>query len=115
MLEYPPSQLAWSSKKSKKALQTVQNKALRFIYNTKWHDFITNQELHRRANIMSIDERLNKLKDKAIQHLNAHFIEDINMPTYKYSDFTIESEPFNNKPRDVRKNLSNFNSGLFTQ
>lgn len=56
VLEYPPVPLNTVSKTRMKDLQTIQNKALRFIYNIKYTDYITNEELHRRAELPTIEQ-----------------------------------------------------------
>lgn len=60
ILEYPPVPIHALSKTQIEFLQRIQNKALRFIYNVKWDDFITNEDLHRRAQIPRIEEVLNQ-------------------------------------------------------
>ena len=113
MLEYPPTQLALSSPTSIKYLQLIQNKALKFIYNVKWDDFITNESLHTRSKLMPIKERINLLKDKAIEHLKqSHFV-DVNQAIYKFSDFSLAGPPLKPRTNEVRKLFDTYNSGLF--
>ena len=64
ILEYPAPLLVNSAKSSIHKLQLVQNKALRFIYNVKWNDFTTTDSLHKRANILTIQDRLKQLNNK---------------------------------------------------
>ena len=103
ILEYPPAQLASTSKKDITSLQKVQNKALRFVYDAKWHDFTTNETLHKRAKIDTIQERLHHLKEKLINkivdiHFDNHFT-----PVYKLSDYTITDQPINPRSNKVRQ------------
>lgn len=58
ILEYPPIPIIALSKTQIESLQKIQNKALRFIYNIKWYEFKTNEELHRRAEFPRIEEIL---------------------------------------------------------
>ena len=39
-----------------KRLQIVQNKALRWIYNIRWDDFVTNASLHERAGLLPLNQ-----------------------------------------------------------
>ena len=46
LLTYCPLALSLSAHTNRLKLQRIQNKALRFIHNTKWDDFKTNETLH---------------------------------------------------------------------
>lgn len=64
ILEYPPIPINAMNKTNINALQTIQNKALRFIYNVNYFDFITNEELHTRADIPKIADLINERATK---------------------------------------------------
>ena len=115
MLEYPPTQLASISDSAMNNLQKVQNRALRFIYNIKWDDFVTNASLQSRAKITSIRERLIKLKNNSIKKLQeAHFQNNNEPPTYKFSDYNIQNPPLKTKTKEIEKCFKQFNnSNLF--
>lgn len=60
IIEYPPIPINALKKSNIYELQKIQNKALRFIYNVRYPDLITNTELHERAGIQTIEELLNE-------------------------------------------------------
>ena len=94
LLEYPPTRLAKSCKTNLEKLQKIQNRALRFVYNVKWDDFTSNQQLHVRAKIPTMTERLNKLSEKADVTFKDNLLtEEKRLVTYKFSDYEIEQEP----------------------
>ena len=55
VLTYPPVPMNGASKTSQKRLQIIQNKALRFIYNVKYRERITNEAIHLGADIQPIN------------------------------------------------------------
>lgn len=59
-LIYPTIPLHTLSRSAISKLQKVQNRALRFITNTHWYDFITSQTLHERCNIPTINTVLHE-------------------------------------------------------
>ena len=59
-LVYPPVPLHAATKTNLKALQTVQNKALRFIYNVKYTDRLNNESIHLGADIQPINQFLHE-------------------------------------------------------
>ena len=100
LLEYPPIQLYNSPNIHLSKLQKVQNQALRFVYDVKPMDFITNESLHLRAKIDSINVRLSKLSRKSIFNMKDLFFppedEPPDLPYIKlssYSDFYNQEPP----------------------
>ena len=91
LLEYPPIPISAMSKTQIEKLQKIQNRALRFMYNIKWYDLVTTEELHRRADIPRIEELL-KLRTETIWNK----IEDLEL-----IDF-IEEEDDENELRGGR-------------
>lgn len=79
ILEYPPIPLHAMKKTTLKDLQRIQNKGLRFIYNVRYPEIVSNNDLHNRANIPTIEEVLknrahdiwNKIESLEINH-NLH-------------------------------------------
>ena len=59
-LIYPPIPLHTLSRTAISHLQKVQNKALKFITNTHWSDFISSQTLHEQCNIPTINTVLHQ-------------------------------------------------------
>ena len=79
-------------------LQIIQNKALRFVYNTKYQEHTTNDTLHHRAKLAPVRDRLTFLRRKEIDRLNFLLNDDMGANVvYKFSDFTIEEEPYKAK------------------
>ena len=100
---------ATTSNPQLKKLQIIQNKALRFIYNTRYQDYTTNETLHQRAKLVTVKERLIELRSKAMDRLNSliNHENDRNV-IYKFSDYNIEIEPIfepTNKLRDTYMRL----------
>lgn len=60
VIEYPPIPIHAMRKTNIKQLQIIQNKSLRYIYNVKYPELITNEELHERSGLPSIQELLNQ-------------------------------------------------------
>lgn len=58
IIEYPPIPQVAMKNSNINLLQIIQNKALRFIYNVKYPDIVSNEELHNRANLVTIKELL---------------------------------------------------------
>lgn len=58
IIEYPPIPINALKKSVIQELQIIQNKALRFIYNIRYPEIITNDELHIRAGLKTIQDLL---------------------------------------------------------
>ena len=54
-LTYPPVPMNGASKTNQRMLQVIQNKALRFIYNVKFTDRISNEMLHLGADMEPVN------------------------------------------------------------
>ena len=39
-------------------LQAVQNDAIRWVYNIKWDDFVSNKRIHKKYNIRTVNQEL---------------------------------------------------------
>ena len=55
-LTYAPLALLSSAQTHRNTLQAIQSKALRWIHNVRWSDFISNQTLHQRSKISKVEE-----------------------------------------------------------
>ena len=110
LIEYPAVLLADSSDNQINRLQVVQNKALRFTYDVKWYERITNVALHQRANVPYIKDRLSTLQQSTVfEKLQETYVDkELFLPSYKYSDFTIEAESFNPQSNEVKHLLDRF-------
>jgi len=83
-------------------LQVFQNKMLRLIFNTKWDDFITNDSLHRRANLPTVREFLLKLTSRfynSNRSINNELIS--NLGNYEYDSLEFRVKHKLPKPRSL--------------
>lgn len=78
IIEYPVVPLYSLSKSNIKKLQILQNKELRYIYDIKYTDHITNEELHKRANLETINVLLYNRTKKLWNKLH-----EMRMETYE--------------------------------
>ena len=69
LITYAPNVIQLTTETNKKKLQTVQNKALRFIHNTHWQSFTKNETLHERTNIQPLNIYWRSLGDKQIEKM----------------------------------------------
>lgn len=103
-LIYPTIPLHTLSKTSVLTLQRVQNRALRFITNTKWDDFTTAQALHQQCNLPPINQLLHahaqntwksfRIKLPHLYHLLKYTIpEDTRRHTYFPSSLQLAEGP----------------------
>ena len=74
-------------------LQHIQNKALRFITNTSWSDFVRSEALHNRLNFEPINLRIHRLAQRTWEK-----IKDFHPETYN-SLSSVDPPP----PVDQRK------------
>ena len=110
LLEYPPVQLSKSPAVHMSKLQIVQNKALRFVYNVKYSDYITNESLHLRAKLDSVNVRLSKLTRKALFTMKELFFpeneEAVSLPYVRlasFSDYYNTNQPLKNPQKAQAK------------
>ena len=109
LMEYPSIITANTSDTQLHKLQVIQNKALRFILNTHWTDFTTIQQLHDRARVDMVKDRLLKLQQKALDRTQQLYTNtQARDVTYKFSDYMIEIDPYFEAP----KKLSALNTKL---
>ena len=71
VLTYPPVPTHAMSRTAISRLQKVQNAALRFTYNVKWQDFVSNEELHMMASLQPINIRLHEMAEKVWRKLGS--------------------------------------------
>lgn len=71
LITYTPNALLLANTTNTKKLQIIQNKALRFIHNTHWTQFITNITLHENSNIPPLNIYWRHLGDKQTNKLLA--------------------------------------------
>ena len=69
-LTYAPMALLLSAPTHRKSLQTVQNKALRWIYNVRWEDYISNHTLHQRAKTLTLNTTWNRQLKRSLMKMN---------------------------------------------
>jgi len=82
-LTYPIIPLHTVSDRQMKSLQTVQNKALKFITNTHWTDFKTSEQLHIETNLPPINNLLHQQSRnlwQKIQNTQPHIYNQLTPP-----------------------------------
>ena len=83
---------------------------MKFIYNTKWDDFISNESLHRRAKLQPINDRLNDLRTKLIDKMKFKYIDEIHNIFNKYSEYLLEEAPYKEPKTTVKELYTKFQS-----
>ena len=68
LLTYTPLALTQTAYTNKRKLQLIQNKALRWVYNVRWDQYVKTSELHDRARVLPLNlewrRRVSKQTDK---------------------------------------------------
>ncbi len=71
LITYAPYIIQMSAETHKKKLQIIQNKSLRFINNTHWTEFATNEGLHETSNIPPLNIYWRHLGDRQVEKMLA--------------------------------------------
>ena len=71
LLTYMPLALSQTAYTNKRKLQLIQNKALRWIYNVCWDQYIRTSQLHDRANVLPLNIEWRRLVHKQIDKLGS--------------------------------------------
>ena len=66
LITYAPNIIQLAAHTNKRKLQIIQNRALHFIHDTHWTDFITNETLHETTNVPPLNIYWKTLGDKQI-------------------------------------------------
>ena len=86
ILTYCPLALSLTAPTNHLKLQVVQNKALRFVLNTRWDDFKTTQSLHEETKVLplniAIHYRIAKQLEKFRLHHNSMYDFIATLPPY---------------------------------
>ena len=93
ILEYPNTQIATSGITNTKKIQRVQDRATRFITNTRLREIKTSRELPKQTRLDPMNIWLNKLKVKQLYKIHETFCpkDDLWTPTYyNLGDYEIE-------------------------
>ena len=109
ILEYPPYSLSKVSKNNMLKMQIIQNNGLRFAQGISRSERKRVSELHKETNIEPLNIRINKLSNKMLNKLKEiHFPKkdnNINIPFYKYGDYTITAPPIRNKKQTLAQRI----------
>ena len=116
IIEYPPTQLAKSGTTNIKTLQKIQNRATRYITNTKLSDRISSETLHTQLKLDPINIRLEKLSYKSLNKIKNLLLtpnedQDI-LIYYKHSQFEITRTPHSEKQDTIAQRILN---NIYTQ
>ena len=107
LLEYPIQQTSNTSKGNKVKQQRVQNKATRFITNTKLKDRKKSSDLHKQLNLEPLNIRFTNLSLKQSQKIHETYLLD--NPTFnKNSTFEITEPPIKPKQESLAKHILTF-------
>ena len=111
-MEYPAIQLSDSNKTNISKLQRIQNKATRFITNSKLLDFNKSEVLHQRTKLEPINKRLHKLKIKTLTKMHGKYIINDNSDYYyNPTEYSIENECYKKRKKSLAKLI---NENIFT-
>ena len=69
LLTYAPLSLSLAARTNTRKLQVIQNKALRWIYNVSWDDFVLTSELHEEASVLPLNLDWRRLVCKQLDKL----------------------------------------------
>ena len=88
VLTYCPLAVSLLAKSNHQKLQIIQNKALRFVLDTRWDEFRTSQSLHEETNLLPINITIHNRIIKQLEKFrltNPDFFELIDtLPPYNY-------------------------------
>lgn len=116
ILEYPSYPLSITSKTSKRKLQSIQNRALRFINNIRLKDKIKIDYLHSQSKIEAFNIRLHNLASKNVNKIHEYYLcnkDNYIVSPYKLSDFEINTTPYRNKKRTLALRIKKHIYGKF--
>ena len=104
ILEYPCYPLTLISKSSKRKIQIIQNKALRFVHNIKTKDKVNMKTIHEKYKIPPMNTRLHNLAIKNINNLREQYLcnrDNYIVKPYKFSNYNISTPPIKIKKRTI--------------
>ena len=108
ILEYPSTQLSNAGITNIKKLQRHQNKATRFITNTKISQYVTSKTLHENCKLLPLNIRLTHLKYKVLNKINETYMPSDGLyPEIfnAYSDYEIQGDPRRERRKSVAKRI----------
>ena len=105
LLEYPCYELSSCNQGSMKAMQVVQNKALRFIFDVALNDRVRSEILHQRAKLDPINVRLAKLSRKFLYNTKHRLADEPDADTAPYLKLVVDFLPDNEPLRQPRMSL----------
>lgn len=103
LLTYAPLALSLSARTNKIKLQRIQNRALRWVLNTRWQELNTSQSLHESTNIPALNTYWKTLSDKQIDRLLTHheqhidfLLHTLRLPRNNHDLFSTIHDPLPN-------------------
>ncbi len=88
ILEYPFYPIFKTSRTGKVKIQRIQNRALRFITNTKLNDRVRSENQHENLKLKSMNVRIEKLTKKLLTKMKEMYLpgDNIYQPQYKWGN-----------------------------
>ena len=108
LIEYPSVQLSKINKNNMIKLQRIQNKATRFITNSKLRQHKTSISLHEESKLIPMNIRISNLSNNILEKIYLTYCDKENEYVYhhnKGSEYTILDEPLKQKKKSLAKNI----------
>ena len=107
ILEYPAVQLHNTHITNKRKIQRIQNKASRFITNTRLSDRVRSEHIHNTTKLKPMNIRHSKLATKQLNKIhNKYYNENININ--RGTNYTITANPRYRPQTSIFKNIQDF-------
>lgn len=111
ILEYPCYPLSLTNITNKRKLQSVQNKALRFILDIQLKDRVKTQLIHDKLKIDPLNIHTHKLAAKCVNQIRNNYLCTSNNTStipYKFSDYVINFPPSRKKRRTLALRIKKY-------
>ena len=104
ILEYPAVQINESGITNRRKLQRIQNKATRFITNSKLLDRRRSETLHNITKLTPVNIRYNKLAKKQLYKIYENYYQEY-VYINKATDYEITTEPKQQKQQSLMQRI----------
>ena len=113
VLDYPCTELDNTTKKNIRAMQIVQNKALRYILNVSMYEGLSNETLHNRLKMDTINIRHSKLAKKILYKMKNLYMPTDDNVTIPYlrllsdDNYNLPDNPIKQPRKSVAEFIAN--------